>query len=171
MQISTPDSYQYSNNTTKLCICAWERFKSSVWKRLQKKWKRNKRHLTDVQISTDKNLARPPDTAKLRWKAILSVLDPTFGCFYWISRKQRLLGAALCYLDQLQQNSFSWALLVKTCLGWAYFIWLTEGVAKILWFCAKLVFMLFTIGLWHIEHMYQTGGPLRLFMWPAKLKF
>jgi len=26
--------------------------------------------------------ARPPDTAKLRWKARLSVLDPTFGCFY-----------------------------------------------------------------------------------------
>jgi len=26
--------------------------------------------------------ARPPDTAKLRWKARLSVLDSTFGCFY-----------------------------------------------------------------------------------------
>jgi len=27
--------------------------------------------------------------------------------------------------------------------------WLTEGVATILCCCAKLVFMLFTIGLWH----------------------
>jgi len=24
---------------------------------------------------------RPPETAKLRWKAIFSVLDPTFDCF------------------------------------------------------------------------------------------
>jgi len=29
-----------------------------------------------------RNNARPPDTAKLRWKEVLSVLDPTFGCFY-----------------------------------------------------------------------------------------
>jgi len=29
-----------------------------------------------------RNNARPPDTAKLRWKPILSALDPTFGCFY-----------------------------------------------------------------------------------------
>jgi len=28
------------------------------------------------------NNAKPLDTAKLRWKAILSVLDPTFGCFH-----------------------------------------------------------------------------------------
>jgi len=35
-----------------------------------------------------RNNARPPDTAKLRWKGILSVLDPTFVCAYKISRKQ-----------------------------------------------------------------------------------
>jgi len=29
-----------------------------------------------------RNNARPPDTANLKWKAILPVLDPTFGCFY-----------------------------------------------------------------------------------------
>jgi len=49
---------------------------------------------TWCSISTEKkarNKARPPDTAKLRWKPRLSVLDPTFGCFYQISRKQRLL--------------------------------------------------------------------------------
>ena len=37
----------------------------------------------------------------------------------------------------------------KTCLHWAYFIWLAEGVAIILCCCAKLVFVLFTIDLWH----------------------
>jgi len=36
MQMSTPDCYQYSNNTSKLCIWAWERFRSSVWKQSQK---------------------------------------------------------------------------------------------------------------------------------------
>ena len=38
----------------------------------------------------------------------------------------------------------------KTCLHWAYFIWLTEGVATILWCYAKFIFVLFTIGVWHI---------------------
>jgi len=36
------------------------------------------------------------DTEELRWKAILSVLDPMFGCFYKISRKQWLLAETLC---------------------------------------------------------------------------
>jgi len=43
------------------------------------------KELIDVQFSTDKQLVRtqdPPDTAKLRCKPILSVLDPTIGCFY-----------------------------------------------------------------------------------------
>jgi len=39
--------------------------------------------------------------------------------------------------------------LEKTCLHWAYFVWLTEGDATILGGSAKLVFMLFTIGLLH----------------------
>jgi len=38
-----------------------------------------------------RNDTRPPDTAELRWKAILSVLDATFGC----SHKQRFLVEAL----------------------------------------------------------------------------
>jgi len=37
MQMSTLDSWQCSNNTTILCIWAWERFRPSVWKKLQKK--------------------------------------------------------------------------------------------------------------------------------------
>jgi len=41
-----------------------------------------------------RNNARAPDTAKLRW-TILSVLDPAFGCFYQIFRKQILLFEAL----------------------------------------------------------------------------
>jgi len=40
--MSTVDSYQYSNNTTILCICAWERCRSSLWKRLQKKNEKEK---------------------------------------------------------------------------------------------------------------------------------
>jgi len=36
------DSYQCSNNTTILCIWAWERCRASVWKRLQKKNEKEK---------------------------------------------------------------------------------------------------------------------------------
>jgi len=60
----------------------------------KKEWKRKKRYPAWCSLSTDKkarNNGRTPDTAKLRWKARLSVLDTTFGCFYQISRKQRLL--------------------------------------------------------------------------------
>jgi len=42
MQVSTLDSYQYSNNTKILCIWAWERCKSSLWKWLQKQNKNKK---------------------------------------------------------------------------------------------------------------------------------
>jgi len=45
MQIFTLDSYQYSNNTTILCIWAWGRCRPSVWKRLRKKNEKKKRYL------------------------------------------------------------------------------------------------------------------------------
>jgi len=35
--MSTLDPCQYSSNTTILCIWAWERFRPSLWKWLQKK--------------------------------------------------------------------------------------------------------------------------------------
>jgi len=41
--------------------------------------------------------------------------------------------------------SFTW----KKCLHWDYVIWLAKGVATILFCCAKLVFILFTISLYH----------------------
>jgi len=55
--MSTLDLYQYSNNTTILCIWAWERCRSSVWKRLQKKNEKKKTWLIDVKFSTDTYLA------------------------------------------------------------------------------------------------------------------
>jgi len=59
------------------------------------------------------------------------------------------------YVNQTSKNSFLWALLGNTSLHWAYFIWLAEGVAKILCCCAKLVFMLLTIGLWRRAGLFK----------------
>jgi len=59
--VSTLDSYQYSNNTTLLCIWAWERCRPSLWKWLRNEWKRKHRYLIDVQFSTDKKLATTQD--------------------------------------------------------------------------------------------------------------
>jgi len=53
------------------------------------------------------------------------------------------------YVNQISKNSFLWALLGNTSLHWAYFIWIAEGVATTPCCCAKLVFMLLTIGLRH----------------------
>ena len=91
MQMSTVDSYQYSNNTTILRIWARERFRPSVWNWWQKKNEKEKNGTYWCSIfdwQKVRNNERSPDTAKLRWKAMLSVLDGTFGCFYKISRKQ-----------------------------------------------------------------------------------
>ena len=48
----------------------------------KKRIKNKGQYLLDVQPSFKKarNNARQPDTAELRWKAVLSVLDATFGC-------------------------------------------------------------------------------------------
>jgi len=61
------------------------------------------------------------------------------------------------YVNQISKNSFLWALLGNTCLHWAYFMWLAEGVATILCCCAKLVFMLLNIRLW------RRAGLLKLY--------
>jgi len=62
------------------------------------------------------------------------------------------------YVNQISKNSFLWASLGNTCLHWAYFIWFAEGVATMLCCCAKLVFMLLTIGLW------RRAGLLKLWV-------
>jgi len=74
------------NNTTILCIWAGRLYESGHRKRMKKKkvvfnWS------STFHWQTARNNARPLEIAKLRWKAILSVLDPTFGCCYKISRK------------------------------------------------------------------------------------
>jgi len=46
---------------------------------ITKKNEKEKRYWIDVQFSTDKNLVTAQDRQR---KAIFSVLDPTFGCFY-----------------------------------------------------------------------------------------
>jgi len=122
IQISTLDPYEYSSNMTMLCIWTWERFRPSVWKWLQRQNEKEKRHLIDVQFSTDKKLTTGQDRQK---KAIFSVLDPT----RFRANKDCLLKL---YDNQIIKNSFLWAFLGNTCLHWDYFIWLAEGVATIL---------------------------------------
>jgi len=51
----------------------------------KKEWKRKKTVLSWYSLyqwQKARNNARPPENAKLRWKAILSVLDPAFSRFH-----------------------------------------------------------------------------------------
>ena len=59
----------------------------------KKRMKKKEQYFLDVQSSRQKarKNARQPGIAELRRKAILSVLDATFGCYQLDSRKQRLL--------------------------------------------------------------------------------
>jgi len=82
MQISALDSYQHSNNTTILCIWAWEAVCMKAV--TNKELKRKKTVLTWCSIfywKKARNNVRPPETTKLQRRARLSVLDPTFRCF------------------------------------------------------------------------------------------
>jgi len=73
------------------------------------------------------------------------------------------------YVNQISKDSFLSALLGNTCLHWAYFKWLAEGVVTILCCCAKRVFMLLTIDPW------RRAGLLKLWVaasnGAAKCKF
>jgi len=57
----------------------------------EKERKRKKRCLIDVQFSTNKNLATTQDRQTLQNSDEKRYCHPTFGVFYKISRKQRLL--------------------------------------------------------------------------------
>jgi len=78
MQMSTLDSYQYSNNTTILCIWAWEMQAVFMKVVTKKEWK--KRYLIDVQFSTDKKLATTQD------RQTLQNSDENRYCQHWILR-------------------------------------------------------------------------------------
>jgi len=51
----------------------------AVFTKVVTKKRKEKRYLIDVQFSTDEKLATGQDRQR---KAIFSVLDPMFGCFY-----------------------------------------------------------------------------------------
>ena len=153
MQMSTLDSYHYSYNKIVLCIWAWERCRPSLWKWLQKKNEKEKKVLNWCSIfhwQKARSNARPPSQR-------LQNADEKQDCQYWIlrlvvftrfraNRDWFLKLYTLVKSPRTVSRELYWE---KTCLHWAYFIWLAEGVATILGCCAKLVFMLLTIGLWH----------------------
>ena len=83
MQISTLDFYQYSNNTTILCIWAWARYRPSVWKWLQKKNKKEKkRYLCRYNVSLTKS-SQQRKTARYYKTPMKSNIIST-GFYVWL---------------------------------------------------------------------------------------
>jgi len=64
--MSTLDSYQHNNNTTILCIWAWERCRPSVWKWLQKRLKKKKTVLNWYSNFHRQKLATTQDRQALK---------------------------------------------------------------------------------------------------------
>ena len=106
---------------TILCIWPWERFRPSVWKRLQKKkWKRKKRYLMfnfhwekSSQQSKTARYCQTPMKTKI----------VSFGSYVWLflpdfPQTEIACWNSICY--QLEQ--FPRASLGKTCVHWAYFV-------------------------------------------------
>ena len=94
-----------------------------------------------------RNRARPPEKSN-----IFSI-----GSYVWLFLLDFAQTDCLLklYVNQISKNSFVWALLGNAGLHWAYFIWLAEGVATTPCCCAKLVFMLLTIGLWRRAGLFK----------------
>jgi len=117
----------------------------------KKNEKEKKRRLIHVQFSTDNKLATTQDRHPLN-------SDEKQYCQYWIPRlvvftrfrasrdcllKFHMLGkSAKTVSHELYREK-----RVRIAIASYWFI--AEGVATIICCCAKLVFMLFTIGLWH----------------------
>jgi len=124
MQMSTLDSYQWSNNTMILCIWAWERCKPSLWKRLRKK-NEEKRYLIGFQFSADKKVATTQD------RQTLQNSDEKQYCQYWILhlvvftrfRANRDCLLKLCMLAKSAKSflvSFTWRNV--SILGWRHMV-------------------------------------------------
>jgi len=71
----------------------------------RKEWKRkNSTWCSVFHWRKARNSARPPDTTELRWKAVLSVLDPTFACFQLDCPQTDIAcWSSVCWLNQLEQ--------------------------------------------------------------------
>jgi len=120
---------------TILCIWAWERFRPSVWKWLQKKNEKEKKRymMFNFHWQKPRNKARPLNTAKLWWK----------DCQFWILRL-----AVFTRFPANRDCLLKLYMLVKSArtvsreLHWGKRVyigltsWLTEGVVTILCFCA-----------------------------------
>ena len=96
----------------------------------KKEWKRNKWYLM-FNFPLTKKLATTQD------RQILQNSDEKQDCQYWI----------LLYMLVESATTFSLELHLGKRVYIGLTSWLTEGVVTILCFCAKLVFMLFIIGL------------------------
>ena len=143
MQMSTLDSYQYSNNTTMACIWAWERCRPSVWKRLQKKNETEKNGawlMFSFPLTKTSQQRKTARHCKTPMKSHIVILRLVVFTRFPANRDCLLKLYMLVKSARTVFREFG-----KTCLHWAYFIWLTESVGTILCCCVKLVFMLCTI--------------------------
>ena len=113
----------------------------------KKEWKRNKWYLM-FNFPLTKKLATTQD------RQILQNSDEKQDCQYWILRLvvfTRFPANRDCLLKLYMLVESATTFSLELHLGKRVYIgltsWLTEGVVTILCFCAKLVFMLFIIGL------------------------
>jgi len=147
MQMSTLDFCHYSNNMTILCIWAWERFRPSLSKRLQKKNEKDKKTVLDVQFPLTKKLATTEDRQILQ-------NSKKHDCQFWIlglvvftrfsaNRDCLLKLYMLVKSARTVSRELHWENVSKIGLTSC----LTEGVLTILCFCEKIVFIVFIIGL------------------------
>jgi len=151
--MSTLDPYEYSRNTTILYIWAWERCKPSYESDYKKRMKKKNGAWLMFNFPMTKSSQQGKTAREKQYFQYWILRLVVFTRFR--SNRDCLLKL---YINQISKNSFLWALLGNTNRHWVYFIWLAEGVATILCCCAKLVFMLLTIGLW------RRAGLLKLWV-------
>ena len=143
-------SYHHSNNTTMLIIWAWERCRTSVWKRLQKNKKEKNGtwlmfNLPLTKSSQQRKIARhcrTPMKSNVVSIVVLRLVD-----FTRFPANRDCLLKLFTLVESVGTAGVSCELYLEKRVYIA--LWLAEGVAAMLCGCAKLAFMLLTIGLWH----------------------
>jgi len=81
--MSTLDSYQYSNNTTILCIWAWDRCKPSLWKRLQKNNEKGKNGTWLIYNFSLTKRSQQRQTAR-HYKTPMKINVVSIGSYVWL---------------------------------------------------------------------------------------
>jgi len=142
--MSTLAPYEYSSDTTIVCIWVWERCRPSLWKWLQKKNEKEKRYLLMFNFPLTKSLQQGKKTARKKQYFQYCILCLVVFTRFRANRDCLL---KLCVNQISKKFLVSFTRKYVSTLGLLHMV--SWGWCNNTLLLCKLVFTLLTIDLWH----------------------